>query len=70
MACIHSIVEVNKKQILRRENKLNILNFQFQGAHTHILDTTVKVNAFCRILKLWKKNLKQKHGNLDECIKT
>lgn len=54
--------------------KLNILNLQLQGANTHILDTSDKVNAFCRKLELWSRNLKQKNlemfANVDEYIKT
>lgn len=54
--------------------KLNILNLQLQGANTHMLDTSDKVNAFCRKLDLWSRNLKQKNltmfANVDDCIKT
>ncbi|CAH2003214.1 unnamed protein product [Acanthoscelides obtectus] len=39
--------------------KLNILHLQRQGANTHILDTSDKVNAFCRKLELRSRNLKQ-----------
>ncbi|CAH1962093.1 unnamed protein product [Acanthoscelides obtectus] len=54
--------------------KLNILNLQLQGVNTHILDTNDKVNAFCRKLELWSRNLKPKNlemfANADEFIKT
>lgn len=54
--------------------KLNNLNLQLQGANTHILDTSDKVNAFCRKLELWSRNLKQENltmfANLNDCIKT
>lgn len=53
--------------------KLNILNLQLQGANTHILDTSDNVNAFCRKLELWSRNVKQKNlemfANVDECVK-
>lgn len=54
--------------------KLNTLNLQLQGANTHMLDTSDKVNAFCRKLELWSRNLNKKNvemfANVDECIKT
>ncbi|XP_035229836.1 protein FAM200A-like [Stegodyphus dumicola] len=55
--------------------KSNNLNLQLQGANTHILDTSDKVNAFCRQLELWSRNLKQENlttmfVNLNDCIKT
>ncbi|XP_035207173.1 zinc finger BED domain-containing protein 5-like [Stegodyphus dumicola] len=54
--------------------KLNNLNLQLQGANTHILDTSDKVNAFCMKLELWSRNSKQENltmfANLNDCIKT
>ncbi|GFT77839.1 SCAN domain-containing protein 3 [Trichonephila clavipes] len=40
--------------------KLNILNLQLQGSNVHMFDTRDKINAFCRKLQLWSRNLKQK----------
>ncbi|XP_071037865.1 zinc finger BED domain-containing protein 5-like [Parasteatoda tepidariorum] len=54
--------------------KLNELNLQLQGVNTHMLDTSDKVNAFCKKLELWGRNLKQKNltmfENVDNCTKT
>ncbi|XP_071035447.1 zinc finger BED domain-containing protein 5-like [Parasteatoda tepidariorum] len=54
--------------------KLNNLNLKLQGANTHMLDTSDEVNAFCRKLELWGRNLKQKNltmfANVDNCTKT
>ncbi|XP_071037173.1 zinc finger BED domain-containing protein 5-like [Parasteatoda tepidariorum] len=54
--------------------KLNNLNLQLQGANTHMLDTSDKVNAFCRKFEFWGRNLKQKNltmlTNVDNCTKT
>ncbi|GFV65278.1 zinc finger BED domain-containing protein 5 [Trichonephila clavipes] len=33
--------------------KLNLLNLQFQGSNIHMLDTSDKINAFCRKLELY-----------------
>lgn len=53
--------------------KLNNLNLQLQGANIHMLDTSDKVNAFCRKLELWSRNLKQKNltmfANVNDCTK-
>ncbi|GFW65489.1 protein FAM200B [Trichonephila clavipes] len=43
--------------------KLNILNLQLQGSNVHMFDTRDKINAFCRKLQLWSRNLKQKPRN-------
>ncbi|GFV11239.1 SCAN domain-containing protein 3 [Trichonephila clavipes] len=40
--------------------KLNILNLQLQGSNVHMFYTSDKINAFCRKLELWSRNLKQK----------
>ncbi|KMQ87159.1 scan domain-containing protein 3-like protein [Lasius niger] len=54
--------------------KSNILNLQFQGKNTHILQMNDKVNSFCRKLELWNANVKQKNlemfKHVDECVKT
>ncbi|GFU41849.1 zinc finger BED domain-containing protein 5 [Trichonephila clavipes] len=54
--------------------KLNILNLQLQGSSVHMFDTRDKINAFCRKLQLWSRNLKQKNlemfENADKCVKT
>ncbi|GFU69580.1 SCAN domain-containing protein 3 [Trichonephila clavipes] len=54
--------------------KLNILNLQLQGSNVHMFDTSDKINAFCRKLELWSRNLKQKNlemfENADKCVKT
>ncbi|XP_071042608.1 zinc finger BED domain-containing protein 5-like [Parasteatoda tepidariorum] len=54
--------------------KLNNLNLNLQGANTNKLDTSDEVNAFCRKLELWGRNLKQKNltmfANVDNCTKT
>ncbi|GFW63958.1 zinc finger BED domain-containing protein 5 [Trichonephila clavipes] len=54
--------------------KLNILNLQLQGSNLHMFDTRDKINAFCRKLQLWNRNLKQKKPemleNADKCVKT
>ncbi|GFY36064.1 zinc finger BED domain-containing protein 5 [Trichonephila clavipes] len=54
--------------------KLNILNLQLQGSNVHMFDTRDKINAFCRKLELWSRNLKQKNlemlENADKCVKT
>ncbi|GFU97877.1 SCAN domain-containing protein 3 [Trichonephila clavipes] len=55
--------------------KLNILNLQLQGSNVHMFDTSYKINAFCRKLELWSRNLKQKKNlevfeNADKCVKT
>ncbi|GFV59129.1 zinc finger BED domain-containing protein 5 [Trichonephila clavipes] len=54
--------------------KLNILNLQLQGSNVHMFYTSDKINAFCRKLELWSRNLKQKNlemfENADKCVKT
>ncbi|GFV83144.1 zinc finger BED domain-containing protein 5 [Trichonephila clavipes] len=54
--------------------KLNILNLQLQASNVHMFDTRDKINAFCRKLQLWSRNLKQKNlemlENADKCVKT
>ncbi|KAF8789976.1 Zinc finger BED domain-containing protein 5 [Argiope bruennichi] len=54
--------------------KLNNLNLQLQEANTHMLDTSDKVNAFCRKLELWSRKLTQRNltvfANVDDCTKT
>ncbi|GFX88244.1 zinc finger BED domain-containing protein 5 [Trichonephila clavipes] len=54
--------------------KLNILNLQLQGSNLHMFDTRDKINAFCRKLQFWSRNLKQKNPemleNADKCVKT
>ncbi|GFS99051.1 zinc finger MYM-type protein 6 [Trichonephila clavipes] len=54
--------------------KLNILNLHLQGSNVHMFDTRDKINAFCRKLELWSRNLKQKNlemlENADKCVKT
>ncbi|GFT47637.1 SCAN domain-containing protein 3 [Trichonephila clavipes] len=55
--------------------KLNILNLQLQGSNVHMFDTSDKIDAFCRKLELWSRNLKQKKKlemfeNADKCVKT
>ncbi|GFX34718.1 SCAN domain-containing protein 3 [Trichonephila clavipes] len=54
--------------------KLNILNLQLQASNVHMFDTSDKINAFCRKLELWSRNLKQKNlemfENADKCVKT
>ncbi|GFU40053.1 zinc finger MYM-type protein 6 [Trichonephila clavipes] len=44
--------------------KLNILNLQLQGSNVHMFYTSDKINAFCRKLELWSRNLKQKPRNV------
>lgn len=54
--------------------KLNVLNLQLQGTNTYILETNDKVNAFCRKLDWWLRNLKEKKlemfPNINEFVKT
>nr|XP_042913465.1 zinc finger BED domain-containing protein 5-like [Parasteatoda tepidariorum] len=56
--------------------KLNNLNLQHQKANTHMLDTSDKVNTFCRKLELSDRNLTQKNltmfsiSNVDNCTNT
>ncbi|GFU75415.1 zinc finger BED domain-containing protein 5 [Trichonephila clavipes] len=54
--------------------KLNILNLQLQGSNVHMFDTSDKINAFCRKIQLWSRNLKQKNlemfENANKCVKT
>ncbi|GFU60882.1 zinc finger MYM-type protein 6 [Trichonephila clavipes] len=37
--------------------KLNVLNLQLQGSNVHMFDTSDKINAFCRKLELWSRNI-------------
>jgi uncharacterized protein (UPF0371 family) len=55
--CICDEIELLGRHLFE---KLNTLNLQLQGPNIHTLDTSDKVNAFCRKLELWRRNLKHK----------
>ncbi|GFW05354.1 histone-lysine N-methyltransferase SETMAR [Trichonephila clavipes] len=54
-------------------HKLSALNHQLQESNVYMFDTSDKINAFCRKLELWRRNLNKKNlerfENVHKCVK-